>query len=60
LTDPGHEIDLHVRGHVRTMIDYWLGQCDFGAAVGRGELTVSGPNELVRALPTWFARTDFD
>lgn len=26
LTDPGHEIDLHVRGHVRTMIDYWMGR----------------------------------
>lgn len=59
LTDPGHETDLHVRGHVRTMIDYWMGQCEFAAAVHRGDLTVTGPSELVRALPTWFARTDF-
>lgn len=59
LTDPGHEIDLHVRGHVRTMIDYWMGRCEFAAAVRRGGLTVSGPSELVRGLPAWFARSDF-
>jgi DNA-binding HxlR family transcriptional regulator len=59
LTDPGHEIDLHVHAHVRTMIDYWLGQCEFATAVHRGDLTVSGPSELVRELPTWFARIDF-
>lgn len=59
LSDPGHEIDLHVRAHVRTMIDYWMGYCEFAAAVGRGDLTVSGPGELARALPTWFARSDF-
>jgi DNA-binding HxlR family transcriptional regulator len=58
LIDPGHEIDLHVRGHVRTMIDYWAGQCEFATAVRRGDLTVSGPSELVRGLPTWFARAD--
>jgi hypothetical protein len=59
LTDPGQEVDLHVRGHVRTMIDYWNGQCGFTTVMRRGDLTRSRPSELVREIPTWFARTDF-
>jgi len=59
LTDPGHEIDLEVAGHISTMIDYWMGRTDFVAAVRAGDLNVLGPRVLVRALPTWFARSDF-
>ena len=54
--------DLHrnqVEGHVRTMVDYWMGLTDFGEAVRGGELTVRGPPRLARALPTWFRRSPF-
>lgn len=59
LVDPGHEVDITVQGHIRTMIDYWLGRTDFDHAVRQGELTVSGPSRLVRALPSWFRRSVF-
>jgi DNA-binding HxlR family transcriptional regulator len=59
LTDPGHDVDIHVAGHVRTMVDYWMGKVEFATAVRHGDLTVSGPAELVRALPTWFRRSSF-
>jgi DNA-binding HxlR family transcriptional regulator len=59
LTDPGHDVDVSVAGHVRTMVDYWMGLVDFMAAVRRGELTLSGPADLVRALPSWFTRSAF-
>lgn len=59
LTDPGHDVDVEVAGHIRTMIDYWMGRIDLLAAVRAGELAVAGPRPLVRALPTWFTRSDF-
>lgn len=59
LTDPGHDVDVQVAGHVRTMIDYWMGRVQFNAAVRAGDLTVAGPRTLVRQLPGWFKRSTF-
>jgi len=59
LTDPGHDVDVEVAGHISTMVDYWMGRADFMAAVKAGDLTVAGPRPLVRALPTWFTRSLF-
>jgi len=59
LTDPGYEVDLHVEGHIRTMVDYWLGRIELGDAVRSGDVTVTGARQLVRALPTWFKRSLF-
>ncbi len=59
LADPGHEVDVTVTGHVGTMIDYWMGQVEFADAVRSGDLVVTGPSKLVRALPTWFRRSLF-
>ena len=36
-----------------------MGRADFMAAVKAGDLTVTGPRPLVRALPTWFTRSLF-
>jgi DNA-binding HxlR family transcriptional regulator len=58
LIDPGYEVDVFVEGHVRTMVDYWLGTIEFGDAVRSGDLRVDGPRPLVRALPTWFKRSE--
>lgn len=59
LNDPGHEVDLHVEGHVRTMIDYWMGRIELADAIRVGDLAVEGSRALVRALPTWFRRSPF-
>ncbi|MCW2736002.1 helix-turn-helix domain-containing protein [Nocardioides sp.] len=59
LTDPGHDIDVDVAGHVQTMIDYWMGRRGLMDAVKAGDLAVAGPRALVRALPTWFTRSTF-
>lgn len=59
LTDPGYEVDVTVRGHVRTMVEYWMGLTDLGDAVRRGDLAVEGPRRLTAALPTWFRRSAF-
>jgi DNA-binding HxlR family transcriptional regulator len=59
LADPGYDIDVFVDGHVRTMVDYWMGRIEFSDAVRSGDLRVEGPRPLVRALPTWFKRSGF-
>jgi len=59
LTDPGHEVDIQVDTHVRTIIDYWQGQIDFADATRSGALQLSGPRGLVRAFPDWFHRSPF-
>ena len=59
LTDPGHEVDVEVDAHVRTIIDYWQGQIDFADAVRSGALQLRGPRALVRAFPNWFHRSPF-
>ncbi|WP_426245507.1 winged helix-turn-helix transcriptional regulator [Nocardioides sp. LHG3406-4] len=59
LTDPGHDVDVMVAGHIKTMVDYWMGRVDLMSAVRAGELVVAGPRPLVKALPTWFTRSLF-
>ena len=59
LTDPGHDIDVEVAGHVETMVDYWMGRVDLMGAVQAGDLVVAGPRPLVAGLPTWFTRSLF-
>jgi len=59
LTDPGYEVDVHAAGHVRTMVDYWMGRIELADAIRSGDLVVEGPRAFVRALPTWFRRSPF-
>jgi HxlR-like helix-turn-helix len=59
LADPGYDVDVYVEGHVRTMVDYWMGRIDFVDAVRSGDSRVDGPRHLVRDLPTWFNRSHF-
>ena len=47
LTDPGHDVDVEVAGHVGTMVDYWMGRVDLLGAVRAGDLEVAGPRPLV-------------
>ena len=59
LTDPGHDVDVEVAGHVATMVDYWMGRVDLLGAVRAGDLVVAGPRALVAGLQTWFSRSAF-
>jgi DNA-binding HxlR family transcriptional regulator len=59
LADPGYDVDLFVDGHVRTMVDYWMGRIEFADAVRSGDLVVEGPRSLARARPTRFNRSVF-
>lgn len=57
LTDPGFEVDLHVKGHVRAMVRYWMGLAEIDELVQAGELELEGPREMLRRFPSWFLRS---
>lgn len=59
LIDPGHEVDVHVECHVRTMVRYWIGDATFDDLVRDGDLQIDGPRALVRRFPKWFLRSAF-
>ncbi len=52
--DPGHPVAVTVTASVRRMIEVWRGDSPWSVALGSGELDVSGPEALRRALPRWF------
>lgn len=57
--DPGFGDDLVVSVHDPLTFAKWhLGQLDWGAAVRTGALTLTGPQDLRRALPTWNRRPE--
>ncbi len=59
LVDPGHEVDVHVECHVRTMVRYWMGDANFAELVRDGDLQINGRRALVRRFPKWFLRSAF-
>jgi DNA-binding HxlR family transcriptional regulator len=59
LSDPGYEVDLTVRGHIRDIAAYWTGRADISELVRSGALELDGPSRFVRAFPTWYLRSPF-
>jgi DNA-binding HxlR family transcriptional regulator len=56
-TDPGHEIAVVVTVSLRSMIRVWLGELSWTDALRSGELEISAPTVLRRAVPSWFKPT---
>jgi DNA-binding HxlR family transcriptional regulator len=50
-TDPGFDVDLTVVGDLDVLYQVWEGRIEYGAAVRDRRLVVTGPTDLVRALP---------
>ncbi len=57
--DPGHEVDLWVSAHLRTLVELWLGHRSLAEAKRDGSLTLDGPPKEVRAFADWFERSHF-
>ena len=56
---PGHEVDLTVSCHVRTLTMVWMGDVTLGEAIRAGEIELAGPRALQRALPRWLRLSAF-
>lgn len=59
LLDPGHKIDLDVVVGIKTMIEIWMGDETFRAAIRADELRLDGPVALKRAFPKWWRRSAY-
>jgi DNA-binding HxlR family transcriptional regulator len=57
--DEGFDVDLYVTADIREFLRVWMGRSTWAAAMDSGKLDLSGPRELVRAFPRWFARSPF-
>jgi hypothetical protein len=54
LLDPGFELDLVVRTHLRTMTEIWMGDRACRDAIRSHDVTLEGDRALVRVFPDLF------
>jgi DNA-binding HxlR family transcriptional regulator len=57
--DPGHDVDATVTTTLAAMTRVWRGDLPWAEARRRGELDVSAPADVRRALPGWFRLSTF-
>ena len=55
--DPSFEIDLYVEADPRALAEWHLGRIEWIDAIEDGRISVLGPSDLARALPTWNRRS---
>ena len=58
-TYPGLDEDLYITADAEAFVKWHAGQLSWAAAVRDGRIQLSGPSWLVRAFPTWNARSMF-
>jgi DNA-binding HxlR family transcriptional regulator len=56
---PGLDEDLHVTADAEAFVKWHAGQLTWAAATRDGRIQLDGPTWLVRAFPTWNARSAF-
>jgi DNA-binding HxlR family transcriptional regulator len=59
IKDPGHEVDLWISAHLRTLVELWLGHKSLAAAKRDGSLSLDGSPKEIRAFGDWFMRSHF-
>ena len=59
LEDPGKEVDIRFDVDLRTMIEIWMGDLSYRAAVRSGKLKLSGPSALTRNVADWMSNSAF-
>ena len=58
-TYPGHDEDLHITAEAEAFVRWHAGQLSWAQAIRENRIQVDGPWSLVRAFPTWNARSMF-
>lgn len=59
LKNPGHQVDLEVRAHVRALTEVWMGHERVADALRAGTVELAGAKAHVRAFPKWFSLSLF-
>jgi DNA-binding HxlR family transcriptional regulator len=58
-TNPGIDEDLHITAEAEAFIKWHAGQLSWAQAIQQDRIQLEGPTSLVRAFPTWNARSAF-
>jgi len=53
--DPGREVDIYFGTDLRTMIQVWMGDLSYRAAIADGRMKIVGPLALTRDIKSWLA-----
>jgi DNA-binding HxlR family transcriptional regulator len=59
LHEPGFDTDVVITTDAATLYSVYLGRCTLQSATRDGLVDLAGPRKLVRALPNWFAWSQF-
>jgi DNA-binding HxlR family transcriptional regulator len=58
-TSPGLDEDLHITAEAEAFVKWHAGQLTWAEATREDRIQIDGPSPLVRAFPTWNARSMF-
>lgn len=59
LIDPGYEIDLHVRGSLRSMTSVWMGVTTLKSEIDAGNIELTGEKTIERSMHEWLGLSPF-
>lgn len=51
--DPGRDVDIYFGTDLRTMIQVWMGDLSYRAAMADGRMKIVGPSALTRDIKSW-------
>lgn len=57
--DPGHDVAVTVTADLRALVQVWMGDLEWAAALRGGAVELIGPEALRRAAPGWFTLSPF-
>ncbi|MFJ4014795.1 winged helix-turn-helix transcriptional regulator [Microbacterium sp. NPDC090014] len=57
--DPGYDVSVEVRCTLRALTRFWRGDIEWTTLLLAEDATATGPNDLRRALPSWFIRPGY-
>lgn len=57
--DPGHEIDLIVRGSLRSMTAVWMGMTTIASEVEAGRIELDGERRIAQSIGAWLGLSKF-
>lgn len=59
MKDPGYDVDLWIRAHLRTLVQIWMGHRTISNAVNEGALKLDGDRKEISAFREWFSLSHF-
>ena len=59
MIDPGFEVDLYVRGPLRSMTAIWMGLSTVKSEMDSGGLELTGDASIARSMQTWLGLSPF-